>query len=519
MAYSKQDFKEGMVLTHTHLINMEDGIIAASNGGLEDLYASSYGVTPGNVDAAKMTALLTEASKNNKTIRFNDGEYIFSSTIKVPSNVSLIGNTKTVFKPASTSLTTLMSMDASDNVFLSHLILDGGLTARPSAEGTQVGLSMSKVRRVNIENVEFKGWSKQGFFSGTTSSFGNVADGKFFLQLQVTNCRFYFNYCGMYLDYRAEYNQFLNCVWGENYIGTINCGGNNAYVSCQWNANTTGFKMENSGSNPAHGGCNGCTFNHNYSNAIQIDNCVNGWTFEGCQVFYGSIVLNSCKGVVFNGNIWGSCKYKSTFAGQTAQNLIANTYFLTASSAILAGNDGSTLVYCCLPDYLPSGSVQKPDNILDDESLSQIMYTAEGKNSGASNCYFANMATPIAANTHLDNLYITILNAGYSTIVKGVNVWVVNGDTNTVIEKIIDNQDIQVDYSNALKKFVINVELNKSYDHLVYFVVQATRDGSNIGIAYTNQAGNAMYTEDITIGQTITSNSSYVAELAVYSKN
>ena len=519
MAYSKQDFKEGMVLTHTHLINMEDGIIAASNGGLEDLYASSYGVTPGNVDAAKMTALLTEASKNNKTIRFNDGEYIFSSTIKVPSNVSLIGNTKTVFKPASTSLTTLMSMDSSDNVFLSHLILDGGLTARPTSEGTQVGLSMSKVRRVNIENVEFKGWSKQGFFSGTTSSFGNVADGKFFLQLQVTNCRFYFNYCGMYLDYRAEYNQFLNCVWGENYIGTINCGGNNAYVSCQWNANTTGFKMENSGSNPAHGGCNGCTFNHNYSNAIQIDNCVNGWTFEGCQVFYGSIVLNSCKGVVFNGNIWGSCKYKSTFAGQTAQNLIANTYFLTASSAILAGNDGSTLVYCCLPDYLPSGSVQEPENILDDTTWKQIMYTAEGKNAGASNCYFANIATPIAANTQLDNLYITILNAGYSTTVKGVNVWVVNGDTNTVIEKIIDNQDIQVDYSNALKKFVINVELNKSYDHSVYFVVQATRDGSNVGIAYTNQTGNAMYTEDITIGQTIASNSSYVAELAIYSKN
>lgn len=136
MAYSKQDFKEGMVLTHTHLINMEDGIIAASNGGLEDLYASSYGVVPGNVDAAKMTALLTEASKNNKTIRFNDGEYIFSSTIQVPSNVSLIGNTKTVFKPASTSLTTLMSMNASDNVFLSHLILDGSLTARPTTEGT-----------------------------------------------------------------------------------------------------------------------------------------------------------------------------------------------------------------------------------------------------------------------------------------------------------------------------------------------------------------------------------------------
>lgn len=514
MGYSKQDFKEGMVLTHTHLINMEDGIIAAAQGGAEDLYASSYGVVPGDVDSAKMTALLTEASTNNKTIRFNDGEYIFSSTIKVPSNVSLVGNTKTVFKPASTSLTTLMSMDSSDNVFLSHLILDGGLTARPTTEGTQVGLSMSKVRRVNIENVEFKGWSKQGFFSGTTSSFGNVADGKFFLQLQVTNCRFYFNYCGMYLDYRAEYNQFLNCVWGENYIGTINCGGNNAYVSCQWNANTTGFKMENSGSNPAHGGCNGCTFNHNYSNAIQVDDCVNGWTFEGCQVFYGSIVLNNCKGVVFNGNIWGSCKFKSTYAGQINQNLIANSYFLTNSATILAGNDGSTFINCCLPDYLPEGSVEEPENILDDASLAEIIYTVAGKNGGASNCYFANKAFPVQSNQLMNTLYIAINEGVYSTIVPGVNVWVVNGETDTVIEKIVDNKDLGVYYSNKLKKFVLKIDLNKTYTHSTYFVVQATRN-STTGIAYGSSGSNFMETTAPEIGTVLSATSGYVAELMV----
>lgn len=521
MAYTKQpEIADGQVLKAEYLHKMEDGIIAASQGGVEDLYASSYGITPGNVDSAKMTALLTEASKNNKTIRFNDGEYIFSSTIKVPSNVSLVGNTKTVFKPASTSLTTLMSMDASDNVFLSHLILDGGLTARPAAEGTQVGLSMSKVRRVNIENVEFKGWSKQGFFSGTTSSFGNVADGKFFLQLQVTNCRFYFNYCGMYLDYRAEYNQFLNCVWGENYIGTINCGGNNAYVSCQWNANTTGFKMENSGSNPAHGGCNGCTFNHNYSNAIEIDKCVNGWTFEGCQVFYGSIVLNNCQGVVFNGNIWGSCKFKSTYAGQYDKNLIANTFFLTNSATILSGNDGSTLVYCCLPDHLPSGTDSKPENIIEDSNWTQLMYTAPGSSGGASNCYFANCSTPIEANKLITNLYIAIKDAGYSTTVPGVNVWVVNGTTNTVIEKIVDNKDIAVDYSTALQKFVLNIKLDKTYDHPVYFVAQATREGTT-GIAYSTGASATEYlvTEEVTIGQTITPNNKIVAEFAAYTAN
>ena len=348
-------------------LTLYDGtVITIPSGTLtEDIYASTYGVVPGNVDPDDMAQLLADASAGNKTIRFNDGTYVFSSTINVPSDVSLVGNTKTVFKPASeTSPATLMSINGSDNVFISHITFDGGLTSKPAQEGTQVGLSVVSCRSVNIENVEFVGWSKQGLYSKTMSSYGEEEDGKFFKQLQITNCRFYFNYCGNYFDYRCEYTQMLNCVWGENYIGTVNCGGNNAYVSCQWNANYTGFKMENSGSNPAHGGCNGCTFNHNDNQAIQIDNCVNGWTFEGCQIFYGKVVLNKSKGVIFNGNIWGSCSFFSTFPDEKNVNMITNTYFLTDRTAILSGNDGSTKVVNCIPEEEITNSNPDGSNIL-----------------------------------------------------------------------------------------------------------------------------------------------------------
>ena len=348
-------------------LTLYDGtVITIPSGTLtEDIYASTYGVVPGNVDPDDMAQLLADASAGNKTIRFNDGTYVFSSTINVPSDVSLVGNTKTIFKPASeTSPATLMSINGSDNVFISHITFDGGLTSKPAQEGTQVGLSVVSCRSVNIENVEFVGWSKQGLYSKTMSSYGEEEDGKFFKQLQITNCRFYFNYCGNYFDYRCEYTQMLNCVWGENYIGTVNCGGNNAYVSCQWNANYTGFKMENSGSNPAHGGCNGCTFNHNDNQAIQIDNCVNGWTFEGCQIFYGKIVLNNSKGVIFNGNIWGSCSFFSTFPDEKNVNMITNTYFLTDRTAILSGNDGSTKVVNCIPEEEITNSTPDSSNIL-----------------------------------------------------------------------------------------------------------------------------------------------------------
>lgn len=516
MGYSKQGFTDGMTLTHTHLINMEEGILSASNGGVEDLYASSYGVVPGEVDSSKMKTLLAEASASNKTIRFNDGEYVFSSTIAVPSNVSLIGNTKTVFKPTS-SLKTLMTIDNADNVYLSHIIFNGGLTSKPTTEGTQIGVSVSSSRSINIENVEFVGFSKQGLYAKTMSSYGTPEAGKFFKQFQITNCRFYFNYCGNYFDYRCEYNQLLNCVWGENYIGTINCGGNNAYVSCQWNANQIGFKMENSGSNPAHGGCNGCTFNHNYSDAINIDKCVNGWTFEGCQVFYGHIRLTQCQGVVFNGNIWGSCYFHSDYPGYTNKNLITNSFFLTNSASILNYNDGSTLVYCCLPDHLPNISQQSPENIIEDENWTQLVYTQPGTSGGASNCYFANISTPLKASSNVTNLYIVINAANYSTIVEGVNVWVVNASNNTVTEKIVDNQDIGVYFSKKLNKFVLNIEINKAYDYPIYFVAQATRVDKT-GIAYSTGSGNTNYlgTEEIQIGQTITANNSIVAEFAAY---
>ena len=498
-------------------LTLYDGtVITIPSGTLtEDIYASTYGVVPGNVDPDDMAQLLADASAGNKTIRFNDGTYVFSSTINVPSDVSLVGNTKTVFKPASeTSPATLMSINGSDNVFISHITFDGGLTSRPTAEGTQVGLSVVSCRSVNIENVEFVGWSKQGLYSKTMSSYGEEEDGKFFKQLQITNCRFYFNYCGNYFDYRCEYTQMLNCVWGENYIGTVNCGGNNAYVSCQWNANYTGFKMENSGSNPAHGGCNGCTFNHNDNQAIQIDNCVNGWTFEGCQIFYGKIVLNNSKGVIFNGNIWGSCTFFSTFPDEKNVNMITNTYFLTDRTAILSGNDGSTKVVNCIPEE------EEISNVIEDQEWTLVARTASGTNSGASNCYFAHCSTPINSGTHITNLYIAINAANQNSVVQGVNVWVVNANTNSVIEKIVDNENIQVEYSASMSKYVLNIEHDRTYNHPIYFIAQATRT-SGVGIAYSSGASNSSYlsTEAPTIGDVITPNSAIEAEFAVYCNN
>lgn len=495
-----------------------DTVIKASIDQPEYVFASSYGIYPGNVDIKKFDTMLNDDKTLNKTIYFADGEYIFPSTLNVTSNVSLIGGANTILRLDDNSENNvLLSLTNVDNVNLSNLKLKGNRETRPNKKGENTAIWIEACRSVNLEKIDIIGWDLYGLYSKTMSSYGTPQEGKFYKQLQMVNVRFYNNYIGSYLDYRCEYTQMLNCVFGENYIGSVNCGGNNMYVSCMWNSNSYGFILNNDGSNPAHGGCNSSTFNHN-DNAIQVNGCVNGWTFDACQIFYGKIELINSKGVIFNSNIWGSCKFYSTFPGKINQNLITNTYFLTDSSVILENNDGSTLVYCCLPDDLPSDiETEITQKIIEDERWTQLMYTANGIHPGASNCYFSNCTTPVDASMLISNLYISIYGARSGSVVSGVNVWIVNAETNAVVEKIVDNQTLEVYYSKVLKDYVLNIEIDKTYDYPVYFVAQAIRE-NGVGISYSYGAQNSQFldTTEVNIGQIISPNSNIVAEFSVY---
>jgi hypothetical protein len=86
-----------------------------------------------------------------------------------------------------------------------------------------------------------------------------------------------------------------------------------------------------------------------------------------------------------------------------------------------------------------------------------------------------------------------------------------------VAEKIVDNKDIPVMYSKALSKFILSVDVNKTYDYPVYFIAQATRtDG--VGIAYSTgeSSDNWLGTKAPAIGDMITPDSAFVPEFAAY---
>ena len=320
---------------------------------------AAYGFVPGKIDAAAFEALITGDACANKVFRFGDGVYEFSDTVNIPSDVTLEGCASTVLTldPESSSKV-LLNISEADNVRLCRLTVRGSLDSRPAEAGDRTGIRVVKARSVNIEDVDITGWSLYGLYGKTMSSYGAASDGAFFKQLQIVNCRFYYNYYGAYYDYRCEYTQTLDCVFGENNTGTLNAGGNNVYTGCMWNCNRYGFVMENSGSNPAHGGCVSCTFNHNSSHAVLVSDCVNGWTFDGCQIFYGKIELCRSRGVIFTGNVWGSCRLEASGCAPDS-NVITGTYFLTDSDTILKQSSGAVYVSCCLPDKLGAVSAEE----------------------------------------------------------------------------------------------------------------------------------------------------------------
>jgi len=372
MGYTKQGFVKGMTLEHTHLINMEDGIISASQGGVEDIYASSYGVVPGVVDMSKMNELLSAA--NGKTIRFNDGEYIFPSHITVPSNISFIGNTKTIFKLSSDSASNILFyIVGSTNVTISRMFIDGGASkVQPTGNvddildktnsGNRYGIWCEKTRRVKITDVDVLGWDMCGLYCADNDS-GGGEYGRFFHTIEVTRSSFYFNYYGLWFAQYGEYNQVECCNFGDNFIGVLNEGGNNMYVGNMFCNNYCGFALNGDGiTNESHGGCYSCTYNHNSITglgggvAIYMNKSTVGWNFTGQNIWYGAVTLKDCKGVIFNGNIWGNVQFTSTHSeGLKNQNMVTNTYFHTNPSAVLNGNDGSTF----FGPYLPGGVVNE----------------------------------------------------------------------------------------------------------------------------------------------------------------
>ena len=139
--------------------------------------------------------------------------------------------------------------------------------------------------------------------------------------LSVMNCYLTNSNAGINIPYWSEFNKFANIRCGYCYYGCINNGGNNIFSNCDFSQNKVGCLMDNSQSqspNNSHGSMTNCIFNHTDSNngtGIKINNCGNGFIFEGCQIFYSKIELINASGIVFANSNFGSTNTDINISG------------------------------------------------------------------------------------------------------------------------------------------------------------------------------------------------------------
>ncbi len=180
---------------------------------------------------------------------------------------------------------------------------------RPTEMGNRHGISFAGTatskdwsgqnRNCIIESCQIRSFSGGGITCvGTGYSVG--------CSVTATNC--HINYCGagINISHFSEFHRFTNMYCCHNFYGCINNGGNNVFVNCVFDANTTGYMIDNSDGNAknnSHGSLLGCTFNHSDKNkgiGIKVLGANHGYVFTGCQVFYSKIYVEDSSGIQFN---------------------------------------------------------------------------------------------------------------------------------------------------------------------------------------------------------------------------
>ena len=146
---------------------------------------------------------------------------------------------------------------------------------------------------------------------------------------------------------------------------------------------------------------------------------------------------------------------------------------------------------------------EQPDAIADVQ-IFMNNYDSSMTVKGLGNAYVANMNQIIPANKTIKYLDL-VINERKDIVIEGVNVWVFDAETNTMIEKLVDNRSIQSVASDFGNVHVLRIAVDKEWDKPVYFGYSCIKNG-NTSIAYYSEEGNylsgAEFTPDIVLSPT-----------------
>jgi hypothetical protein len=202
---------------------------------------------------------------------------------------------------------------------------DRSTTTRTSQNGIAVIGDLATVFPVanKITNCNFIDFGNAGIYGYRVIGSTLNTEPSFQGSIYAVNC--YFELCnyGIYLDQRSEYNTFVGCRIARAMTAGIRViGGNNYFIGGSATRCVIAFQMTTS-TNDGHGGIFGFSFNHS-STAISATGIVNGYNFDNCFFYDGSVTLSNCARIKFT-----NCEFSSSVGNFSFTNC-TDTEFINA---------------------------------------------------------------------------------------------------------------------------------------------------------------------------------------------
>ena len=236
-------------------------------------------------------------------VKLGAGEFIVNE-LKMPANSCLEGIGKqTIIKTSNQNTSAII---LGDNCRIDNLSIEGidiDLSNESTACGVVIDGDDYQQLKGNtiVTRCYIRRFGKAGIYGMKT---GYECENS----LSASNCEIEECGIGVYCGPHFEYGRYTNILAHDNIIGCVNDGGNNYFVNCTFSKNDTAFMITNNNANDGHGGCVACTFNHNKDGkglAISIEDVSNGFLFSTCNFWFGGIMINGTKGIMFNACIIG----------------------------------------------------------------------------------------------------------------------------------------------------------------------------------------------------------------------
>lgn len=290
----------------------------------------------------------------------SEGEFHISGGITIPENAELVGcgqATKIILDAEAGSTQFAVRLMPEATLKDINITCGGSSYVISETPGNKIGVYYTKnsgdtttYKPTRIENVVISNFDNSGLYCANTGTQTNGG-------LLMSDCYIHDCCYGINIIESTEYSHFTNITIANCYIGCQNNGGNNVFASCVFGGEISFLIDDEDGtrSNNGHGSCVGCAFNHsgingisgrNNGTAIQLLGVDNGFTFTGCNIWYGLIKVNDCKGVIFDGCLFGNfdkirfeiTNSTSTIFSNGCVKLSSGVDEIPASQRVISGN-------------------------------------------------------------------------------------------------------------------------------------------------------------------------------------